>query len=236
MATLSPFEGFDEIVARRSKKSTKPTPENPKQQEPKEKEEEAAAPPPKRRRMKKKQLSLTVTAQNPQEHKEKENKIKQDRARKVEIVTLLSAYNQNRILGNYLRNQQKFDLDPVKLRKMRLVDLEELEEMVETVLKNQSHGAFTDSVVAMIMEGLEETTSRHSPYSIQGTTAACFENDHWLFLLERVKVKYNIGMRNLDPATELALVTFQTAALVHNKNKLRRPKTDLDAVIEEKSH
>jgi len=51
-------------------------------------------------------------------------------------------------------------------------------------------------------------------------------------LLERAKLRAGIGLQRLDPMTELALLTAQTAAITHAKNTVlctTGAKVNLDA-------
>lgn len=148
-------------------------------------------------------------------------------------VQLLAAYGTNEVLGPYLTKNQGFDLRPAKLRLLSKEKLDELAVDIEMVLANKGNSAMTDSMIRQTMKGLEDIVTWQTKYKINGTTDKCFDNDHWRFLLERVKTKYGIGLMGMDPVTELSLVTFQTAALMHVHNKATTPETDLEAPIQE---
>jgi hypothetical protein len=147
-------------------------------------------------------------------------------------VALLCAYGANEWLGPYLRDTHAFDLDPVKLRKLKGAKLDELVNEVEDVLANKSNNAIGDGLVRGSLEFLEKVIDSKTPFKVNGTIDKCFANDHWRFLLERTKLKYGFNLGGLDPVSELSLVTFQTAAMMHYQNKFNTPTTNLDAPYE----
>lgn len=175
------------------------------------------------------QVDEEVASQPPPSKKQKHNPIKNDEDRRR--IALLTSYGKNEWLGPYLRDNHSFDLDPTKLRRLKGQKLEELLGDVEDVLANKSNSALGDGVVRQAMYQLEAIVDHKTRFKIQGTTDRCFENDHWRFLLERVKMKHGVGFGQMDPVSELSLITFQTASLMHYTNVMSTPSTDLDVEV-----
>ena len=223
---MEPFDGFAEILEKRKKPAEE---EKKKEQlDPSiDKAIDNLLQPAKKKIRVSEEPKATKTTKT-KKTKPKEKKRSDDDRRHI---ALLTEYGKNEWLGPYLKDNHGFDLEPTKLRKLSGPKLEELLEDVEQVLANKSNSAIGDGVVRGTMYQLEMLASARTPYQIQGTTDRCFENDHWRFLLERVKMKYGVGFGALDPVAELSLVTFQTAAMLHYTNSTSVPDTDLDVEI-----
>jgi hypothetical protein len=202
--TLTPFSGLREIADR--KKGTKPVEEC--------KSEEIVKEPPKKRQRKPKAV----------EAEEFEQRDEQDK----ELITMLSTYGSNAVLGPYL-SSCKLHLDVASLRKKSKQKLESLLEDVEHALATKTNSGVIDKVIQEGMRSIEAVVENQSQMLVVGTTDACFSNEHWIFLLERCKVKHGLGKLNMDPALELTLATATAASIVHTKRTIETPKTDLSA-------
>lgn len=143
----------------------------------------------------------------------------------------LVAYSRAKHIGPYLR-LEGFDLNVKRLRKMKPEKLSDELKEVERCLANNAESAIGNMMVLKGLEVGEEICHNHTRFKIQGTTNKLFENDHWVFLLERVKIKYGMGLGELDPLTEMSLIAFQTMALTHYDNLLpKQPITNLETKI-----
>jgi hypothetical protein len=138
---------------------------------------------------------------------------------------LLCAYGRSDVVGPVLR-QQGHDLAPATLRKVPPQFLPVVLEEVEEVLDNVSNNSFANTSIAKTMEFIEAIIATRTPWRVNGTTEACFENDHWVFLLERMKLKAGLGITPINPVVEFAMVTAQTAAAVHQTN-MQQPLQDM---------
>ena len=230
---MSPFDGLDLIRERKEEEELKIPlpPEVKKQKKRKSRPKPTVQEPPEQK------VLVEDDYPEPRRPKKKAKRLKKEVKQRDEddrnTIALLTGYGSNQWLGPYLRDTHGFQLEPAKLRKLSKAKLQELVEDVEDVLSNKSNAAMGDMVVRDSMYTLEALVSHKTPAKVQGTTDKCFENDHWRFLLERVKTKYNIGMK-LSPVTELTLVTLSTAKLVHDHNKMEEPElTSLDELVDE---
>ena len=72
--------------------------------------------------------------------------------------------------------------------------------------------------------GLEGMISSRTEADITGLTQCCFDDQQWLFLLERVKMKYGLNGLTLsgDPGFDLLLSTLITGMTVYNLNLLKK--------------
>lgn len=145
---------------------------------------------------------------------------------------LLCAYGRSALIGPKLKKAH-INCDPKALRRLPRQKLPLLLDEVEEVLEGEMSGELADAVLKQGLVCLENLVANRSRYQISGTTEACFANDRWCFLLERAKLRAGIGLQRLDPMTELALLTAQTAAITHAKNTMfaAQPSqtTNLDA-------
>lgn len=218
---MSPFTGLGDIL-KRKKEHSKPKPKRQKTVT----EEEPVEPKPIKPKL------IKPKPKPKPKPKKKETKLASRSSEDRRLIAILTSYGKNEWLGPYLRDNHDFDLSPAKLRKMSGDKLQELQADVEDVLANKSNSALGDGVVRQTMYQLEMLASLRSKWKIEGTTDKCFGNDHWRFLLERAKMKYDIGIGQLDPVAELSLVTFQTASMMHFQNSMSKPQTDLDAEVD----
>lgn len=144
---------------------------------------------------------------------------------------LLVAYGRSALIGPKLKKAH-INCDPKALRRLPKQKLPLLLDEVEEVLEGELSGELADAVLKQGLVCLENLVANRSKYQIAGTTEACFANDRWCFLLERAKLRAGIGLQRLDPMTELALLTAQTAAITHAKNTMlctTGAKVNLDA-------
>lgn len=221
------FEGLQEIIENRTKEEECKRPRKRARKEEKTKQ-------PKKIDQKEKTTKANESKdKKPDRDKpKKEHKTKTRTPEDRKLIALLVAYGRNEWLGPYLKNNHGFDnLEPAKLRKLKPAKLQELLEDVEQVLANKTNDALGNGLVRGAMYNLEHIVDAKTSYKIVGTTDKCFENDHWRFLLERCKMKYKVGFGTMDPVAELSLVTFQSAAMMHYKNLMETPTTDLDEQI-----
>ena len=228
---MDPFEGLEDIVKRRKlEASDKRSPAQIRQDEKKELKAEIKA----EKKQKRLGDALRVVTRAPPRKKQKSGaKLKKRTEDARKAVLLLTEYGKNEWLGPYLQDSHGFELAPVKLRRMTNSKLVDLVEEVESVLANKTNSAIGDGAVRGAMYQLEMLAESKSRFRIGGATDRCFENDHWRFLLERVKLQYGIGFGHMDPITELTFVTIQTAAMMHYSNSLQEPTTNLDEEFEE---
>lgn len=146
------------------------------------------------------------------------------------LFGLLCAYGESKVLGKYL-SDNGYVLTTTRLRKLSKAKLQAELDEIELLLNNRSNGSLVDEGIRRAMEMLERSVEARTRMKLKGTTNACFENDRWRFLLERVRLKYKIGIGSMDPIVELSLSTAQTAMLVsmHNEHLGGVPQTDLYA-------
>ena len=176
-------------------------------------------------------MAAQIAEDEPPPKKQKNSKAatRNDDDRKA--IALLTSYGKNEWLGPYLKDNHDFDLTPQKLRKLKGHKVQELLDDVEDVLSNKRNSALGDGVVRQSMLQLEALVDHRSRFKVDGTTDKCFENEHWRFLLERIKTKHGVGFGKMDPVAELTMVTFQTAAMMHMNNSMTSPTVDLDQEV-----
>lgn len=153
-----------------------------------------------------------------------------DPERRASLILNLEMYTSNEILGKHLR-RAGFEKTEGELKKMTVTELEYELKRVEILLNNKNNSNVANGVLKGGIQMLENIVSSKTKLQIKGLADSCFSNENWLFLLEKVKMKYglyNFGV-NLDPAVELALITAQTAAMLHAHNSFRESiKTTLN--------
>ena len=237
---MDPFEGLGDIIKKRKGELVVVDEKVEKKMETKQKTKKEdigdqvdailkLKPPPKRKRVK--SVLPLIRVPKKQKTTKQEEKKRSEKDRKS--IALLTQYGKNEWLGPYLKDSHGFDLTPVKLRKFSASRLAETLADVEEVLANKSNSAIGDGLVRGTMYQLEMMAATKTKFNLVGTTDRCFENDHWRFLLERIKMQYGVGFGKMDPVAELTMITFQTAAMLHYSNSIQVPETDLDAVIED---
>jgi hypothetical protein len=146
----------------------------------------------------------------------------------------LLEYGKSDILGPYLQ-KRGHALTDTKVNKLNFAQCTYELESIEVSLCNKGNKEIVDAGILGAMDMIEKQVAQRSRWNVQGTTEKCFKNEHWLFLLERVRLKHSLGIGKLDPVTELSLVTFQTAGMMHIENTARlptQPTTDLETPIQ----
>jgi len=217
---------LDQVLASYKKATPRSKPAKKRKVAPPAPEAEEKYPPPPPPQPKEKKAEKTH-AKSPKEHLDITKRMPEDR----KAISLLSAYGSNEILGPFLTQTHSYDLKPARLRRLSGPKLQELLTDVEDTLANQGNSAASDAIVRQSLTAIENAVTLTGKVYVNGTTNRCFENDRWRFLLERVKTKYGLGFNNLDPVTELSLVTFHTASMIHMAHKAETPSTDLSEQV-----
>lgn len=177
----------------------------------------------------------TTAKQNPQQKKTaKQSKqeveaftevIKQETTnepqQKAKLIYSIQQYGKNKRLGTYLRQECGHRYDDAYLKKLSLPDLQLELEKQEVSLGSRSNGSLIDVVLKNGLTIAENAISSKTKFNISGTTQQLYEDDHYLDLLERIKMKYTMPFIKLDPVMELGLCIAQTAMLVHGQNKFK---------------
>lgn len=155
--------------------------------------------------------------------------VKEPSQEKAKLIYAIQQYGKNKRFGTYLRQQCNHRFDDVYLRKLSLSELELELDKQEVSLANKSNNSIIDTALKGGLTVAENIVCTKTKFNISGTTEKLYEDDHYLDLLERVKIKYNMPFVTLDPVVELALVIGQTAMLVHHQNNFSSSLTsDVD--------
>lgn len=140
---------------------------------------------------------------------------------KAKLIYAIQQYGKNKRLGTYLRQECGLRYDDAYLKKMSVPDLKLELEKQEVSLGSRSNGSLIDVVLKNGLTIAENAISTRTKFDIKGTTQQLYEDDVYLDLLERVKMKYTIPFVKLDPVLELAMTIGQTAMIVHAQNKFK---------------
>lgn len=190
---MNPFEGIDEIIPE----------EKPTKGKKKAKTKEA--------KLENTLLGKAVKEVSAEDTKEDVNK-------KAKLIYALQNIGKNKRFSKYLRDQG-CRFDEGYLRKLTVKELEFEVEKSNVVLANKSNTGLIDIVVKNGLRTGETLVSSRTQFQIRGTTDILFEDEHFLDLLERIKIKHATPFFDMPPELELALTVAQTALMVHNSNK-----------------
>lgn len=154
---------------------------------------------------------------------------------KAKLIYAIQAYGKNARLGTYLRQQCCHRFDETYLKKLTLDELKLELEKQEVALGNKQNNGVIDTVLRNGLKVVETVISQRTKFQVHGTTDTLYEDDHYLDLLERVKMKYSLPFVQLDPVLELAMVIGQTGMIMHAKNtfssSLNTNNIDLDIKV-----
>ena len=194
---MDPFEGLDDI------------PDTPTQ----EKKKKTT-----RSRAKKRTLDsnvvkeLSVVEEKPQQVTVKGHK------EKAKLVYAIQSYGKNKRFGQYLREECGHCFDSAYLKHLSVQELKlELEKQEVALANKQNHGLM-DTGIKNGMLFAENLLCRTTRCKVHGTTRTLYQDEHYLDLLERVKMKHATPFVKLDPVLELALCVGQTAFICHHQN------------------
>ena len=146
-----------------------------------------------------------------------------------EFVLMLSRYGSSPRFGDYLKSLS-FILSPVKLRKLKLEQLEELLERVRTSIANKTVSDIWSNSITSGLGMIENvcTMSRlNDTIKLKGLTELLKEDESFLDLLEELKLN-NQNLAYVSPYTRLAYTLMSSILHVHGVNTMldkRKPKT-----------
>lgn len=168
----------------------------------------------------------------PKDDKPKEEKSKDDPKEKAKLVMAIQAYGNNQRFGKYLRDQgHRFDES--HLKHMTVSDLQFELEKQEVALSSKQNGGLVDIGIKNGLYALESMACKSGKFKINGTTEKLYMDEHFLDLVERVKIKYTLPFVKMDPVLELALCIGQTAFICHHENSFLQHKTNLDENVQD---
>jgi hypothetical protein len=145
-----------------------------------------------------------------------------------EHCLMLSRYGSSPRFGEYLKSLS-FVLTPVKLRKLKLEQLEELLERVRTSVANRTiSDIWTNSITSGlgVVENLCTMTRLNDTIKLKGLTEMLKEDESFLDLLEELKLN-NQNLAYVSPYTRLAYTLLTSIMHVHGLNTMldkRKPK------------
>lgn len=156
-----------------------------------------------------------------------------DTKEKANLIFSVKAYLNNPRFGKYLKEQGKNYSDS-RLNSMRIEELQLELESLDLTLANRGSQDFIDQMIKNGLLVAERTVHDRTELKVAGTTSELWQNDKFLDLLERAKLKYGLPSVQLDPALELALIVAQTAMMVHHRNTVisdLKNSVDLDVPV-----
>ena len=165
---------------------------------------------------------------------EKQEKKTDDPKERIKLIYSIKHFENNKRFGNYLKNECKHNFDENYLRKLSIEELKLELEKQTVAISNKNNSSLIDSSLEKFIEFVENIVHNKTKYKIKGTTQKLFADDHFLDLLEIIKLKYNIPFMKLDPALEISLIILQTAFITHQANSFMtgfKPSVDLDQEI-----
>jgi hypothetical protein len=183
---------------------------------------------------KKKAKKPTKTEKRIVDEHVKNMKPKEGVKERATLIYAIKAYGKSTRFKKYLKSQGK-TFGETRLQKMNIEQLKLELETLDILISNRGNSDLIDTVVKSGISFAENIVDSRTKLKIKGTAAELFENDKFLDLLERVKLKYGMPSLNLDPALELAFVVFSTALAIHQsngfKNDLLDDTIDLDEEV-----
>lgn len=150
-----------------------------------------------------------------------------DVKRHQEFVLMLSRYGSSSRFGEYLKSLS-FQLNPIKLRKLKLECLEELLERVRTSVANRTiSDIWTNSITAglSMAENLCTQTRLNDTIKLKGLTEMLKDDEAFLDLLEELKLN-NQNLAYVSPYTRLAYTLLTSVMTVHGINTMLDKKNN----------
>lgn len=218
---MDPFEGIDEVVQQPPKKSKKQSGLASLKKLPVDMGEIARS------------LNMGTGEQTPKQPTENKQAAN---TKKAQLIYAIQKIGKNKRFGDYLRDECGHRFDEAYLSKKSVSELEFEIEKNNVALSHKSNTGMIDVVIKNGMRIGETVVSKKTNLMIEGTTEACFEDEHFLDLLERIKIRHNTPFMQMPPELELALTIAQTAMFIHSKNRFKSSLTtdlDLDKEVSE---
>ena len=165
---------------------------------------------------------------------DKQEKKTDDPKERIKLIYQIQHFSKNKRFGEYLKNECKHNFDENYLRKLSIDELKLELEKQSIALSNKNNNSLIDSSLEKFIEFIENIVHNKTKYKIKGTTQKLFADDHFLDVLEIIKLKYNIPFLKMDPMLEISLIILQTAFIQHQANSFMtgfKPSVDLDEEI-----
>lgn len=171
---------------------------------------------------------IIIKQQQPQPEKKKG-----DVNKKAKLIYAIQQIGKNKRFGEYLKDcGHRFD--DQYLQKKNIGELEFELEKNNVALSRKSNNGMIDVVLKNGLRVGETVVSTRTKFDITGTTDTLFEDEAFLDLLERIKIKHSVPFFQMSPELEITLTIAQTMLLTYQSNKFRegiKTKIDLDKDI-----
>lgn len=158
-----------------------------------------------------------------------------DPKQKAKLIYQIQMYGKNSRLGSHLKSAgHRFDES--YLRSLSVSDLQLELEKQDVALANRTNNSLIDTGIKGGLSFMETALHNKSKFKVKGTTDKLWQDDHFLDLLERIKLKYNLPFVQMDPMLELIITIVQTGMIMHQTNSFKEQlgtKCNLDEEIEE---
>lgn len=148
-----------------------------------------------------------------------------DLKEKASLIYAIKSYGRSTRFKKYLKSQGKSFSD-AKLSKMSVDNLKLELESLDLTIADRGNSTFIDGIIKSGLQFIENIVNDRTKMKIKGTTMELFENDKFLDLIERVKLKHGLPGVQLDPAIELMFVALTTAMALHQSNSFRHDLVD----------
>ena len=143
---------------------------------------------------------------------------KDDPKTKAGLIFRIQYYGNNKRFGSYLKNDCDLNFDESFLQRKSVEELEMQIEKINILLSNKSNNNILDIATEGGLNFIETIISAKTKFKINGTTAKLFQDEHFLDLLELLKLKYNVPTLKLDPAVEILFIVLQTGFIQYQTN------------------
>lgn len=151
---------------------------------------------------------------------------------RASVIFAIKAYHKSPRFAKFLKSQGKVCTE-ARLTKMTLDQLKLELESLDMTVAGKGNGDFIQGLIKNGLLMTESIVHDRTKFKVKGTSNELFENERFLDLLERVKLKYGLPSVQLDPALELSLVVMQTAMAVHSQHTFMDGLTDTNLNLDE---
>jgi hypothetical protein len=144
---------------------------------------------------------------------------------KSDLIHKIQLYGKNKRFARKLR-ESKHNFSISYLNKKNVTDLKLELERIDLTLASGQNSNIVDYGILHGLSFVEKIVNDRTNYKINGTVKKCFEDEYFLDVLERAKMKYGIGCLKMDPLMELSIFIAQTSLTVHHSNKFMSSLND----------
>lgn len=146
-------------------------------------------------------------------------------AQKGKLIETIKTYCKNKRFHEFLKNEG-IEFNYEKFNNMSVENLQLTLTNIQYAIKSKNQQSLFDITLLTTLKALESTIAKATSLQIKGTVEKTFADEHFLDVLEQLKIKRGIGNIKIPPELEIGYILLSNAFITHKLQSIQQvPQT-----------